>query len=121
MLKRLPRNVVVLGIVSALNDMASEIAIRTIPLFLNKVLGVKTGLMGLIEGLAETTSTLLKLASGILPDKLGKRKPLTLFGVALSNLMKALLVDLAPPEFKGTAFGYFQVAVGAAALPSGWL
>ena len=88
---KLPRNVVVLGIVSALNDMASEVAVRTIPLFLANVLGIKTGLIGLIEGIAETTATLLKLLSGLYSDRLGKRKPLILLGFTLSNLSKPML------------------------------
>lgn len=75
--RSLSKNVIALGIVSALNDMASEVAVRTIPLFLANVLGVKTGLIGLIEGIAETTATLLKLVSGVLSDRLGKRKPLS--------------------------------------------
>ncbi len=54
--RSLPKNVLALGVVSALNDMASEIAIRTVPLFLANVLGVKTGLIGLMEGMAETTA-----------------------------------------------------------------
>ena len=87
----LPKNVVALGVVSALNDMASEIAIRTIPLFLNNVLGVKTGLIGLIEGIAEATSTLLKLGAGVLSDRFQNRKTLTLIGFGLSNVMKPLL------------------------------
>ncbi len=89
--RSLSKNVIALGIVSALNDMASEVAVRTIPLFLANVLGVKTGLIGLIEGIAETTATLLKLVSGVLSDRLGKRKPLMLLGFGLSNLSKPLL------------------------------
>lgn len=88
---RLQKNVIALGIVSAANDMASEVAVRTIPLFLANVLGVKTGLIGLIEGVAETTATLLKFVSGLLSDRMGKRKPLTLLGFGLSNLSKPLL------------------------------
>ncbi len=89
--KKLPKNLVALGFVSALNDLASEIAIRTIPLFLANVLGVKIGLIGLIEGIAETTATLLKLGSGIWSDRIGKRKPLALLGFGLSNFTKPLL------------------------------
>lgn len=89
--QRLHKNVLVLGVVSALNDMASEVAIRTIPLYLANVLGVKTAMIGLIEGVAESTSTLLKLVAGIVSDRMGRRKPLTLLGFGLSNLMKPLL------------------------------
>ncbi len=67
-LKALDRNVKVLGVVSLLNDLSSEVAVRTLPLFLANVLGVKTGIIGLIEGIAGSTATLLKIASGYLAD-----------------------------------------------------
>ncbi len=88
---KLPRNVIALGVASLLNDMSSEITIKTIPLFLKGALGVKTSVIGLIEGIADTTATLLKLIAGILSDRMGKRKPLTLGGYALSNGIKPLL------------------------------
>lgn len=88
---RLPRNVIVLGVVSALNDMASEVAVRTIPLFLANVLSVGPALIGLVEGIAEAMATLLKLLSGVLSDRAGRRKPLVVLGFALSNLSKPLL------------------------------
>ena len=53
------------GVVPLLNDLSSEVAVRTLPLFLANVLGVKTGLIGLIEGLAKSTATLL--AGGATP------------------------------------------------------
>lgn len=90
-LKGLDRNVKVLGVVSLLNDLSSEVAVRTLPLFLANVLGVKTGIIGLIEGVAESTATLLKIASGYLADRLGKRKALTVWGYGLSGFTKPLL------------------------------
>src|SRR3972149_12316180 len=90
-LKALDHNVKVLGIVSLLNDLSSEVAVRTLPLFLANVLGVKTGIIGLIEGVAESTATLLKIASGYLADRLGEKKALTLFGYGLSGFTKPLL------------------------------
>ena len=80
-----------LGIVSLLNDLSSEVTVRTLPLFLANVLGVRTGIIGLIEGIAETTATLLKLVSGYVSDRLGKKKALALWGYSLSNLTKPLL------------------------------
>jgi MFS family permease len=80
-----------LGVVSLLNDLSSEVAVRTLPLFLANVLGVRTSIIGLIEGLAESTATLLKLVSGHLSDRIGKKKALVLWGYALSNLTKPLL------------------------------
>jgi MFS family permease len=80
-----------LGVVSLLNDLSSEVAVRTLPLFLANVLGVRTSIIGLIEGVAESTATLLKLFSGHLSDRIGKKKALALWGYSLSNLTKPLL------------------------------
>jgi len=80
-----------LGVVSLLNDLSSEVAVRTLPLFLANVLGVRASIIGLIEGIAESTATLLKLVSGHISDRIGKKKALTLWGYALSNLTKPLL------------------------------
>jgi len=62
-----------------------------IPLFLANVLGVRTAVIGLIDGVAETTASLLKIYSGALSDKLGKRKWLTVAGYALSTIAKPFL------------------------------
>jgi MFS family permease len=80
-----------LGFVSLLNDLSSEVAVRTLPLFLANVLGVRASIIGLIEGLAESTATLLKVVSGHISDRIGKKKSLTLWGYCLSNLTKPLL------------------------------
>lgn len=90
-LKALDRNVKVLGVVTLLNDLSSEVAVRTLPLFLANVLGVKTSIIGFIEGIAESTATLLKIASGYLADRLGKKKALTVWGYGLSGFTKPLL------------------------------
>lgn len=87
----LPRNVVVLGLVSTLTDFSSEVAIRTLPLFLVNVLGVKTSLIGLIEGVAESTATLTRLLSGWLSDRIGRRKVLVSWGYGLSAFVKPAL------------------------------
>lgn len=87
----LNRTVKALGVVSLLNDFSSEVTVRTLPLFLSNVLGVRIGIVGLIEGIAESTATLLQLISGYLSDRIGRRKALTLFGYGLSNLTKPLL------------------------------
>jgi MFS family permease len=88
---QLNRTVRALGVVSLLNDLSSEVAVRTLPLFLANVLGVRIGIIGLIEGIAESTATLLKLFSGYLADRLGRKKALTLWGYALSNFTKPFL------------------------------
>ncbi len=91
MIKRLPRNVWMLSITSFLTDISSEMLFNLLPLFLVNVLGVRTAVVGLIEGLAETTASLIKLGSGALSDYLEKRKSLTVLGYSLSALVKPLL------------------------------
>ncbi len=90
-LRDLPRNVWVVTTTSFLTDISSEMIINLIPLFLANVLGVRTGVIGLIEGIAETTASLLKAFSGWLSDRLGGRKWLTVAGYALSTLAKPFL------------------------------
>ncbi len=87
----LTRNVVVLGVVSFLTDISSEMSLTLLPLFLANVLGVKTSIIGLIEGIAEATASLLKLASGWLSDRLGRRKSLVVLGYGLSSVAKPFL------------------------------
>jgi len=85
------RNVIALGLVSFLTDISSEVSLTFLPLFLSEVLGTASALIGVIEGLAESTATLLKLFSGWLSDRLGRRKVLTLLGYGLSALSKPFL------------------------------
>ncbi len=87
----LPRNVWVVTLTSFLTDVSSEMVLNLVPLFLANVLGVKTSVIGLIEGLAETTASLLKLFSGGLSDLLGQRKWLTVAGYTLSTIAKPFL------------------------------
>jgi MFS family permease len=65
--------------------------VNLLPLFLFNVLGVQTSIIGLIEGIAETTASLVKLLSGSLSDRLDRRKPLTVLGYSLSSLVKPFL------------------------------
>src|SRR3990172_6102750 len=90
-LRRLPRNVWVLTITSLLNDISSEMLINLVPFFLANVLGVRTAIIGLIEGIAETTASLLKIFFGMLSDRFGRRKPFVVAGYALSASTKPLL------------------------------
>jgi len=87
----LPRNVWILTAVSLLTDLSSEMVVHLLPLFLANVLGVRTLTIGLIEGLAETTSSLVKLLSGRYSDRLGQRKWLTVAGYGLSATAKPFL------------------------------
>ncbi|MCU0275364.1 MAG: MFS transporter [Acidobacteria bacterium] len=88
--KKLPRNVKVVGLTSFLTDVSSEMVINTLPLFLKNVLGVKTSLIGLIEGVAESSGSMLRLFSGWFSDRLGKRKALAVLGYGISALFKPL-------------------------------
>ncbi len=84
----LPRNVWVVSVTSFLTDVSSEMIVNALPLFMKNVLGVRTYLVGLVEGLAETTASLLKIFSGWVSDRLQLRKPLAVLGYALSALSK---------------------------------
>jgi MFS family permease len=86
--KHLPRNVWAVGLTSFFMDISSEMVLNILPLFLANVLGVQTSIIGLIEGLAEATASILKLFSGWLSDKLGGRKWLAVVGYGLSAVSK---------------------------------
>jgi MFS family permease len=85
------RNVFFLGVVSFLTDVSSDMIFTLVPLFLLNVLRVGTPVIGLIEGIAEGSASLLKVLSGWLSDRLGRRKGLTLFGYSVSTLAKPFL------------------------------
>lgn len=89
-MKKLPRNISVLGLVSFLTDLSSEMIIPVIlPLYM-QALGVALPMIGLVEGAAESASSLLKLASGWFSDRIGKRKSLVGIGYLISSLSKPL-------------------------------
>jgi MFS family permease len=89
--QRLPRNVVAIGFVSLLNDSSSEIIYPLLPVFLTIGLGASATALGLIEGLAETMASLLKLFAGYLSDRLGKRKWLVVGGYALASAARPFI------------------------------
>ncbi|MDP3063081.1 MAG: MFS transporter, partial [Chloroflexota bacterium] len=74
-----------------LTDISSEMILTVLPLFLKNVLGVSTALIGVIEGVADSTATLTRLPSGWLSDRLRRRKGLTLLGYGLSTISKPFL------------------------------
>jgi MFS family permease len=76
---------------SFLTDISSEMIVNLIPLFLYSVLGVRLAVVGLIEGVAETTASLIKIFSGAISDRLGERKRLAVIGYGLSTFAKPLL------------------------------
>ena len=87
----LPRNVWVLGWVSLFNDTATEMSYWLLPQFLVGALGAGPMAFGLMEGAAATASSLARLVSGFLSDRLARRKPLTAAGYTAANLTKPLL------------------------------
>ena len=87
---RLPRAIWVLGGVSLLMDISSEMIHSLLPLFMVGTLGASALVVGMIEGVAEATALIVKVFSGVLSDYLGKRKPLAVLGYALGALSKPL-------------------------------
>jgi MFS family permease len=89
-LSQIPAGVWVLGFVSMLMDISSEMIHSLLPMFMVTTLGASVFAVGLIEGLAESTALIVKVFSGVLSDYLGKRKGLAVFGYALGALTKPL-------------------------------
>lgn len=88
----LPRNVWVVTLASFLTDVSSEMLTTLRPLFLSNVLGAGMELVGLVEGVAETTASVLKVGSGWLSDRFGQRKWLAVAGYAISTVSKPFLL-----------------------------
>ncbi len=88
---KLARNVLILGAVSFLTDVSSEMIYPLLPVFLGTVLGASATAIGLIEGAAESTAALLKFGSGWWSDRLRRRKPLVVAGYALASLVRPLI------------------------------
>lgn len=89
--RSLPRNVWATTLTSLLTDISTDMILNLVPLFLANVLGASTGIIGLIDGIAETTSSLLKVFSGWLSDRFQQRKWLAVAGYALSTFSKPFL------------------------------
>jgi MFS family permease len=88
---RLPRNVIAISLVSLFNDASSEIMYPLLPLFLSGPLGASASFLGLIEGVTESASSLLKLPAGWLSDRVGRRKDLVVAGYFLASASRPLL------------------------------
>ena len=84
-------NVLTSGLVSFFTDISSEMIVPVLPLFLTVTLRAPVAAVGLIEGVAESTASILRVFAGWLSDRAGRRKPLVVAGYALSNLTKPLL------------------------------
>jgi MFS family permease len=87
---RIPRTVIALGLVSFFMDVSSEIVHGLLPVFMITTLGLSVAMVGLIDGVAESTAAITKVFSGYVSDRMGRRKPLILFGYGLSALTKPL-------------------------------
>lgn len=98
--RRLPKNVFAISLVSLLNDASSEIIYPLLSFFLTITLGAPPAAIGIIEGTAESVSSLLKLFAGYFSDRRGRRKGLVVFGYVLAGLARPLL---------GFAASWFQV------------
>ena len=103
--QRLPAGIWVLGFVSLLMDISSEMIHSLLPLFMVGTLGMGVALVGLLEGLAEATALIVKVFSGVLSDWFGKRKPLALLGYGLGAATKPLFALAAGPWGPHMVFG----------------
>jgi MFS family permease len=145
-LRTLPRNVWAVSFTSFFMDISSEMVLNLLPLFMANVLNVGTAVIGVIEGFAEATASLLKLFSGWLSDKLQGRKWLAVLGYGLSAISKpffimdniwviaaarwfdrvgkgvrtsprdALVADSIDEKQRGMAFGFHRAADTAGAM-----
>jgi MFS family permease len=87
---KIPRTVWALGAVSLLMDLSSELVHSLLPVFMVTVLGASMLAVGVVEGIAEATASIVKLFSGAISDRLGRRKPIVLAGYGLAALSKPL-------------------------------
>ncbi len=113
----LPRNVWAVSLTSFFMDISSEMVINLLPLFLAGVLGVRTDIIGFIEGLAEAIASLLKLFSGWLSDRLQERKWLAVVGYAISALSKPFFYFAASWEAVAAARWADRVGKGVRTSP----
>ncbi len=103
--RRLPRNVFAISLVSLLNDASSEIIYPLLPAFLAVTLGASPRAIGVIEGIAESVSSLLKLIVGRLSDRVGRRKSLVVLGYGLASFARPLLAFATSwPQVLGVRF-----------------
>lgn len=92
-------NVVALGFTSLFTDISSEMLVPILPLFVTVTLGASVSSLGVIEGVAECTASVLRLTSGWLSDRIGSRKPFAAFGYAFSGVAKATMAVAASWTF----------------------
>jgi MFS family permease len=95
--QRLSPNVAALGYVSMLTAMSSAMIYGLLPVFMVRVLGISIASVGIIEGMAEAANSLVKIVSGTASDRIGRRKPLVVFGYTLSAVIKTIFPLAATP------------------------
>lgn len=105
-LASLPRTVWILGLISLVNDGASDLIYPLLPLYLTSVLLAGPRALGLIEGIAEATASLLKLVSGVLSDRSGHTRPWIVSGYGLAGLGRPLIALAPLPAGGGLMQGY---------------
>jgi MFS family permease len=91
LLRQLPRTVWLVGLISLLNDAASDLVYPLLPLYLATVVGSGPRVLGLIEGLAEATASLLKLVSGVVVDRTARTRPWIIAGYGVAGLSRPLI------------------------------
>lgn len=115
--KLVPSLPVRFGVVSFLNDCSSEILTRSLPLFLSTTLGLSPTILGLIEGVAETTTIMLTAVSGWLSDRMAARKPLVTLGYFLSALGRTLMLFTSMIPFLAAARVLDRMGKGVRTAP----
>ena len=102
---RVPTLVWVLGWVSLLTDISSEMILAVLPVYLGTVMGVSMATIGLIEGIAEATAAVMRVFAGAIGDKLGRYKAIVVFGYGLSSISKIVF------PFAGTPAPIFAARI----------
>ena len=103
--RRFSPNIAILGYVSMLTAMSSAMIYGLLPVFLVRALGVGIASIGLIEGVAEAGTSFIKIASGAVSDRIGRRKPVVVFGYTLSAITKTIF------PLAGTVFAVMTARV----------
>jgi MFS family permease len=116
-LRHIPLGIWVLGFVSLLMDISSEMIHSLLPLFMVTILGTSAMAVGLVEGLAESLAMVVKVFSGTLSDYLGKRKGLAVFGYALGAFTKPLFAVASGIDLVLTARLLDRVGKGVRGAP----
>jgi MFS family permease len=113
----IPRTVWALGLVSFFMDVSSESIHALLPLFLTTTLGASVALVGLIDGVAESTAAISKVFSGFLSDRLGRRKPLILIGYSLGAASKPVFALAMSPAIVFAARFADRIGKGVRGAP----